>query len=134
VGHPLIHLGYAYEFNCKETASEGLSLLCTDFSDFNALVDHPQPQAASYRTESLADILEHVRHDTRFDGVVEFPGITNMGPVMQRCASLVIEHWNAWDIKDPLEAFQQICDLSTLLSVTTNDPANEFDFYLIHLM
>lgn len=134
VGHPLIHLGYAYELNSKETASEGLSLLCTDFSECSHLVDHPQPETATYHTGSLGDILEHVRKDSRFDDVAEHPGITNMGPVMEKCAAAVIAHWSAWEIKDPLQSFQQVCDLATVLAMTTNDAANEFDFYLIHLM
>jgi hypothetical protein len=132
--HPLIHLAYAYELGCKETASEGLSLLCTDFSDFHQLVDHPQPEAASYRTSSLGEILDRVRHDPRFDGVVEHPGITNMGIVMQNCGAAVIEHWNAWEVTDPLQQLEQFCDLSTVLSMTTSDAAQEFDFYIIHLM
>lgn len=96
-------------------------------------MDHPNPEAATYRTKSLADILEHVRKDSRLD-VVEHPGITNMGPVFEQSAATMIEHWNAWDIEDPLQAFQQLCDLSVELSMTTKDNANEYDFYLVHVM
>jgi hypothetical protein len=134
VGHPVIHLAYAYELGCKETASEALSLACTEFSGFNQLVDHPQPEAAAYRTKSLGEILDRVRQDTRFDGVAEYPGITNMGPLMQNCGGAVIEHWNAWEINDPLQQLEQLCDLSTLVALTTCDAVKEFDFYLLHLM
>lgn len=136
MGHPLIHLGYAYEFDCKETASEGLSLLCTDFaSEMSSLVDHPQPQLATYRTKSLAEVMERVRTDERFQraGLTD-PGITNMEAVFVKCGNAVLEHLEAWEIGDPLESLQHICDLSTVLAITTSDARNEFDFYIIHFM
>ena len=53
---------------------------------------------------------------------------------MKHAGAAVLEHWNAWKVVDPLQQLEQICDLATLLAVSTCDDAKEFDFYLIHLM
>lgn len=134
VGHPIIHLAYAYDFECREIASEGLSLLCTDYSDFHSFMDDPQPDTSTYKTTSLAEVLERVYHDSRFDNVTPNPGIVEMGKVMEAQGPAVIEHWNAWKVTDQLlQQLEHICDLGTLLALTTFDHDKEFDFFL-HMM
>ncbi|KAK4494415.1 hypothetical protein PRZ48_014713 [Zasmidium cellare] len=134
LGHPMIHLAYAYDFECKEVASEGLSLLCTDYSDFHTLLDEPHPDTSTYKTTSLIEIFERVSQDPRFDNLCEYPGAAEMEKVMQRGGAAIIEHWNAWEIKDPLLQLEQACDMATLLAMSTYDDEQEFDFFLLHLM
>ncbi|KAF7186961.1 Questin oxidase [Pseudocercospora fuligena] len=134
LGHPIIHLAYAYDFECKEIASEGLSLLLTDYSDFHALMDEPQSDNSTYKTTSLAEVLERVYHDSRFDNLTQHPGIVEMEKVMKAQGTAVIEHWNAWQVTDQLQQLEHICDLGTLLALTTFDHEQEFDFFLLHLM
>lgn len=134
MGHPIIHLAYAYDFECKEIASEGMSLLCTDYSNFHTLMDEPQPDTSTYKTTSLAEVVERVCKDSRFDNITEHPGIVEMGKVMERGGNAITEHWNAWEVKDPLQQLEHICDLATLIAMTTYDEEKEFDFFFLHLM
>lgn len=134
VGHPLIHLGYAFDFESKEVASEGLSLLCTDYSDLSFVLDHPQSDTSTYKTTSLAEVIERVNADPRLDNLTEHPGIVELGKVMEKGGSAIIEHWNAFQVKDPLQQLQQACDLAVLMALTTSDERKEFDFVLLHLM
>ncbi|KAF2165978.1 hypothetical protein M409DRAFT_55335 [Zasmidium cellare ATCC 36951] len=134
LGHPMIHLAYAYDFECKEVASEGLSLLCTDYSDFHTLLDEPQPDTSTYKTTSLVEIFERVCQDPRFDNLTDHPGIVEMGKVMEGAGAAIIEHWNAWEVTDPLHQLEQACDMATLLAMSTYDELHEFDFFLLHLM
>ena len=46
----------------------------------------------------------------------------------------MIEHWDAWQVAEPLQQLEHICDVSTLLLLSTMDAEKEFDFYLLHLM
>lgn len=130
----MIHLAYAYDFECKEIASEGMSLLCTDYSDFHPLFDEPQPDTSTYKTTSLAEIIERMSKDSRLGDLSEHPGIVEMAKVMEKGGNAIIEHWNAWKVTDSLQQLQEACDLATLLAMTTYDDEKEFDFFLLHLM
>lgn len=45
-----------------------------------------------------------------------------------------MEHWNAWDVVEPVQQFEQIVDLSVLLAISDGDAEKSFDFYHVHLM
>jgi len=134
VGHPFIHLAYAYEFQSKEVATQALSLGCTELFEVHGLIDYGSPDTSTYKSKSLADVMEHVRADTRFDGLLTVPGITNFGPIFQSRFQEVLEHWNAWEVVDPVQQLEQCCDLSVLLAISAGDPEKSFDFFHIHLM
>jgi hypothetical protein len=134
VGHPFIHLAYAYEFQSKGVASEALSLGCTEYFALHGLIDHPAPDSSTYKTQSLADVIERVRTDSRFDGLLTDPGITNFDPILQHHFRTVVEHWNAWEVVDPVQQFEQLCDVSLLLALSDGDAEKSFDFYNVHLM
>ncbi|KAN0095773.1 Protein of unknown function (DUF4243) domain containing protein [Hyaloscypha variabilis] len=134
LGHPFIHLAYAYEFQSKEVAAQALSLGCTEYFDLHGLIDHPPPDNSTYKTQSFADVIERVRKDTRLDGLLTVPGITNFGPILQHHFQTVVEHWNAWEVVDPVQQFEQLCDVSLLLALSDGDADKSFDFYNVHLL
>lgn len=134
VGHPFIHLAYAYEYGSKEVATQALSLGCTEYDGFHGLIDHPSPDNSNYKTTSLAEIMQRIHTDTRFDNIFALPGITNTELLAQKYLHVVLEHWNAWEVVDPLQQLEQICDLSVLLAISTGDAVSSFDFFCIHLM
>ena len=134
MGHPFIHLAYAYEFQSEEVATEALSLGCTEYFPLHGLIDYDTPDTSTYKTSSLADVLERVRTDTRFDGLLDVPGITNFGIILSQRYQAVVEHWNAWEVKNALDQFEHICDVSVLLAISDGDPERSFDFYHLHLM
>ncbi|GAM43993.1 hypothetical protein TCE0_060f19254 [Talaromyces pinophilus] len=135
LGHPFIHLAYAYEFNCKEIATEALSQGCTEYSPVHTLLDHPPRDNSTYKTISLAEIIEQVRNDCYFDGLLTEPGILNLEVLYQEQHLDVIQkHWSAWEVVDLLKQFEECCDLSVLLALSTGNPKDSFDFYLAHVM
>jgi hypothetical protein len=134
VGHPFIHLAYAYEYGSKEVATQALSLGCTEYDAFHGLIDHDSPDNSTYKTTSLAEVMQRIHDDKRFDGIFELPGITNTELLAQKYLHVVLEHWNAWQVVDPLQQLEHICDLSVLLAISTGDPGPSFDFFCIHIM
>lgn len=134
VGHPFIHLAYAYEFQSAIVAAEALSLGCTERLELHGLLDQEQPQASTYKTSSFAEVMARVRDDPRFDGLFPIPGITNIGPLLELLFGSVMEHWNAWDVTDPTQQLEELVDLSVLLAISEGDAEKSFDFYCIHLM
>jgi len=134
VGHPFIHLAYAYEFQGAGIASEALSLGCTELLELHSLIAHETPQDSPFKSTSLADIIERVRTDSRFDGLLTVPGITNFDAILENQFQAVMEHWNSWEVVDVVQQFEQCCDLAVLLAISDGDPEKSFDFYEIHLM
>jgi hypothetical protein len=47
---------------------------------------------------------------------------------------ILLEHWSAWEIDDPLQQLEQMCDLSTLLAIGTGNREKQYDFFLVHSM
>lgn len=135
VGHPFIHLAYAFEFRSKEVATQALSQGCTEYNPLHHLLDRPPPDTATYKTTSLSAVFENVRIDARLNRLFSEPGIANL-EVLQKPQHLtiVLEHWNAWEVKDPMRCFEECCDLSVLLALSNGNPHNSFDFYDAHIM
>lgn len=136
VGHPFIHLAYAWELQSSTVATEALSLGCTENMEGHGLLDSYPPDNSTYKTSSFADVIKRVYDDKRFDNLFEHQGITNIEALMQLRFPAVLEHWNAWDVstKDPLQQLENICDTSVLLAIATGDRERRFDFYLVHTM
>lgn len=134
VGHPFIHLAYAWELHAPTVASEALSLGCTEIIEVHGLLDNYPPDNSTYKTSSLGDVIKRVHDDKRFDGLFEYQGITNVEGLMKERIEAVLEHWNAWEVTDPLAQLENCCDVSTLLAIATGDREKKYDFYLIHTM
>jgi hypothetical protein len=134
VGHPFIHLAYAYEFQCKEVAAQALSLGCTDYDELHKLLDQPFPDNSTYKSSSLAGVIKQVQDDMRFDGLLTNPGFANVEIVLNKRLDVITEHWNAWIAKDPVQQLEQCCDLAVLLAISTGGPDRSFDFFCAHIM
>ncbi|KAL3488541.1 hypothetical protein BJX62DRAFT_239895 [Aspergillus germanicus] len=136
LGHPFIHLAYAWELQSPAVATEALSLGCTENMQGHELLDSYPPDTSTYKTTSLADVLQHVHDDSRFDNLFSHQGITNIEALMQQRFDAVLEHWNAWEVSTDtaLQQLENICDTSVLLAIATGDAQRKFDFYLVHTM
>ncbi|KAL2825357.1 hypothetical protein BDW59DRAFT_172434 [Aspergillus cavernicola] len=134
LGHPFIHLAYAWELQSPTVATEALSLGCTENMEAHGLLDNYPPDNSTYKTSSFADVIKHIYDDKRFDGLFEYQGITNIDTLMQQRFQAVLEHWNAWEVTDPLQQLEKMCDTSVLLAIATGDQEHKFDFYLVHTM
>lgn len=76
-----------------------------------------------------------MRKDCYFDALLTEPGILNLEVLYQEQHLDVIQkHWSAWEVVDLLKQFEECCDLSVLLALSTGNPKDSFDFYLAHVM
>ena len=123
VGHPLIHLGYAFELSSREVAMEALGLTATSYSYLHKYLDDASyTRAPKYSTASPLEIVQRIREDKRFDAV--FDGHEEA----------VLEHWNAWHMADPRKQFEESQQAAAALLVATHNPGTKYDFFLVHLL
>ena len=115
-------------------ATESLSLGCTELDPFHDMLDRPPPDSSTYKTSSLADVIMQVHQDKRFDKVLKQPGFDNIFQLMDTHYDVLREHWSAWQVVDPLQQLEQICDVSVMLAVSSGGVETQYDFFLIHLM
>ncbi|KAI4135786.1 MAG: hypothetical protein LQ347_000375 [Umbilicaria vellea] len=137
LGHPLIHLGYAFELSSRELAMEALGLVATSYNFLHKYLDKPSyTKPSSYSTSSPLEILERVRQNKQLDGLFERPGAENIEPIFDSHEDVVLEHWNAWRITNPKEQFEDSQRAAAALLVGTHHAsgAAKHDFFLVHLL
>lgn len=134
VGHPFIHLHYAYEFDSVEVASEALSLGCTEYDFVHRYFDSPSADTSTYKTRHLKDVLLRVQQDKRFDDHFELPGFMNTFTLHAKCEAAILEHYNAWDLTDYSQQFEDSFDFAVRLAVGTGSSEAQHDFFLIHVL
>ncbi|KAL9005782.1 MAG: hypothetical protein Q9188_001448 [Gyalolechia gomerana] len=136
LGHPLIHLGYAYELSSREIAMEALSMASVTYDYMHKYLDNPsytKPSASG--TQSLLEILCRVQQDSRFDGLSTQPGPGNLEPLFEKHEDAVLEYWNSWQISDPTKQFQASQMAAAALLVAPHKPGgNSYDFFIVHLL
>lgn len=136
MGHPLIHLGYSYEFSSRELSMEALGLAATSYNFLHKYLDNPSyTRASTYCTGSPLKILRRVAADDRFDGLIAHRGGVNLDKLITHHEDLVLEHWNAWQMEDPRKQFEDSQFAATaLLAATQKQGSSEYDFFLVHLL
>ncbi|KAJ9272530.1 hypothetical protein DTO212C5_1257 [Paecilomyces variotii] len=137
LGHPLIHLGYALEMSNREVAMEALAMTATCYSDIHKYLDDPSysKAEASYHSTSPLSILEKVRTDKRFHGLFGSPGAQNMQILFRDREAALLDHWNAWEIQDPVKQFRESQEAAAAMLVATRENSTaRYDFFLVHLL
>jgi hypothetical protein len=136
VGHPLIHLGYAYELQSKELAVEALGMASTSYNYLHKYIDDSSyTKPSTYSTTSPLEILHKIAEDKRFDGLFDGKGSGNIATLFEEHEDLVLEHWNAWKIVDPKKQFQDSQEAAAALLVRTVQPGTHaYDFFIVHLL
>jgi hypothetical protein len=136
VGHPLIHLGYAFEFSSREIAMEALGIIASSYNHLHKYIDdttYTKPSAFS--TSSPLEILHKIADDKRFDKLFDVPGGDNFETVFEDHESLLLEYWNSWNIVDPVKQFQDSQEAAvSLLVATVPSDTHAYDFFLVHLL
>ena len=97
LGHPLVHLGYAFEFDNREIAMEALVLAATNYNFLHQYVDRPEEESAQPSPSTAADILEKMRADERLDGLFDSPGTGNIPGLFEKAESVVLEYFHGYD-------------------------------------
>lgn len=136
VGHPLIQLGYAFEFNSKEIAMEALGLAATCYNYLHKYSDDPSyTKPTENPTTSIFEVLRRIDADKRLDGIFEHKNGSNSSYLFEHHESLVLEHWNSWAIEDPTKQFEESQKAAAALLVATVAAGSEdYDFFLVHIL
>jgi hypothetical protein len=137
VGHPLIHLGYAYELSSRTVAIEALALVACFYDSSHKYLDDPSyTRPSSWTSTSPLEILDKMSKDSRFDNMFTTQGEENMDSIAEdeEKESLMLEYWNCWTIDDPDTQFEQSQRAATALLVASHDNGVKYDFFLVHLL
>ncbi|KAF4984825.1 hypothetical protein FZEAL_53 [Fusarium zealandicum] len=136
LGHPLIHLGYAYEMDCKELAIESLGLACVQYNFFHKYLDNSSyTKKSSLASGSPIQLLTKMAKDDRFDALPKEPSLDDIEDIFNKHEDLILGYWNAWEIDDPLKQFELSQEAAVALLVSTVQPGTHaFNFLLVHLL
>ncbi|KAI1150505.1 cell cycle checkpoint protein RAD17 [Nemania diffusa] len=136
LGHPLIHLGYAYEMDNKEIGIEALGLTATQYNFLHKYTDDPSyTKPSSLKLSSPRELLAKMASDKRLKDLFEEPGYNNLGPLFEDHEDLVMEYWNAWSLDDPKKQFQESQEAAVSLLVATVPPGtHSYNFFIVHLL
>ncbi|EGC40750.1 MGS207 protein [Histoplasma capsulatum var. duboisii H88] len=135
LGHPLIHLGYAYEMSSRDVAIESLAMTATCYNYLHKYIDdHSYLETPpTYQTSSSLEILHKIRTDKRFDNLFEEPGGDNLEIVFKDHEDAILEHWRAWAITpDPVKQLE-VSQKDTAAIFVAAD-TEKHDFFLVHLL
>ncbi|KAL4926980.1 questin oxidase family protein [Aspergillus undulatus] len=144
LGHPLIHIAYAFEISSREVAMEALSLASVCYSSTHKYLDDPSySQAeASYSSFSPIEVISKVRADKRLANLFTAPGDHNIDIVFRDAEATILDHWNAWKIPhntaDAMSSLRESQELATALLTATLDPTKnpdaKYDFFFVHVL
>ncbi|KAG4284963.1 cell cycle checkpoint protein [Fusarium proliferatum] len=134
LGHPLIHLGYAFEMDCKELAMEALGLACVQYDFLHKYLDNKSyTRKAPFTSASPMDLLTKLSKDNRFDDVRS--GLYDLEELFSEHEDIILEYWNAWEITDPVKQFELSQEAAAALLVATVKPGTHaFNFMLVHIL
>jgi len=135
VAHPLIHLGYAYELDSRTIAVEALALGTCFYSSLHKYLDNPSyTKPNAHNSTSLLNILHKVRKDKRFDGLYDHRS-GDITKVFEGGEEAFLEYWNAWELPNPKEQFEESQKTAVAILMGTEAPEEtSFDFFFVHLL
>ena len=137
VGHPLIHLGYAFELSSRELAMEALGLVTTSYNFLHKYLDDSSyTKQSTHSTSSPMDILQKVAEDKRFDNLFDHQGADDLETLFKDHEEAVLEHWNAWHLPNPKKQFEdsQYAAVALLVATHEHGSSRSYDFFLVHLL
>ncbi|KAK5946813.1 hypothetical protein PMZ80_000957 [Knufia obscura] len=149
LGHPLIHLGYAYELSSREVGMEALGLVATCYdpklaalleANSSTIPNNSTANTSTYSTSNLFEVFARVQSDKRLDSHFTKLGNDNLSRLLSDSSltKILVEHFNAWKIPDPKAAFEQSQRLATTLLISTSPEkpiyGHGYDFFLLHVL
>ena len=143
LGHPLIHLGYAYELSSREVGMEALGLAATCYDPKLAALLENNLQAKPDHEATTTDIFtvfDSVRTDSRFDKYFDRLGNDNLFRLLgdDALVGMMLEHFHSWSTTNSKSAFEQSQRFAAALLISTSPqrPINGhgYDFFLLHIL
>jgi hypothetical protein len=107
------------------------------YSSLHKYIDNPRytkpsPHSALGQEKGLLGILDKVREDKRFDDVYDHRS-GDITKVLEEREEAFLEYWNAWELVNPNEQFQDAQKIGVgLLTGTTTPEIGKYDFFLAH--
>ncbi|KJR81700.1 uncharacterized protein SPSK_00785 [Sporothrix schenckii 1099-18] len=151
LGHPLIHLAYAYEMDSRVLAMEALGMTAVTYNadyakkyPFGQLpADDDVPDAL--RGLSLQQLVDRIAKDARFDAVALGSRIESLilAPPSPEVATALLEYWHAWDLTGRDEPVQndltlrvrEAQDVSADMLVASVVPGtHSYNFFVCHAL
>jgi hypothetical protein len=135
VGHPLIHLGYAYEVDSKEVAIEALAMVSVKYDFLHKYLDDSSyTKPSPLKSKAPLDLLIQLSKDDRFSK--EEIQVNDMKKFLEEHESPFLEYWNGWDIDDdPKKQFELSQEAAVALLVATVQPGSHaYNFFIVHLL
>ncbi|KFA63189.1 hypothetical protein S40285_03291 [Stachybotrys chlorohalonatus IBT 40285] len=136
LGHPLIHLGYAYEMDSKELAMEALGLTAVSYNFLHKYLDRKSyTRPSTLDAKSPLDLLVKMSNDKRFEALPKHPSLDDLESIFEKHESLLLEYWNGWEIDDPVKQFELSQEAAVALLVETVRPGSHaYNFLVVHLL
>ena len=135
VGHPLIHLGYAFEMDNCEIAMEALGMYASEYCYYHKYSDDPSyTKPAPNPTSSIRELIDRLASDKRFDGLFDQPGGGNLHAIFNTHEALTLEYWNSWTITDPHKQFEESQEVAMQLLTHTLSKTHGYGFFLCHIL
>ncbi|KAI1412147.1 hypothetical protein F5Y13DRAFT_180242 [Hypoxylon sp. FL1857] len=136
LGHPLIHLGYAYELDSREIGMEALGMAATQYNYLHKYIDDPSyTKPSPIKSSTPLDLLNKLANDNRLDGSFKEPGSENIEPLLQKHEDIVLEYWNAWNLDDPVKDFQLSQEAAVNVVIATVPPGtHSYNFFTCHVL
>ncbi|OTB10543.1 hypothetical protein K445DRAFT_322891 [Daldinia sp. EC12] len=136
LGHPLIHLGYAYEIDSREVAIEALGMAATQYNFLHKYLDDDSYSKPSpIEPSSPLELLSKLRSDGRLDDAFKESGPENIEPLFQKYEDIVLEYWNAWTLDDPVKDFELSQEAAVAMLIATVPPGtHSYNFFLCHVL
>ncbi|KAI9258787.1 hypothetical protein BDA99DRAFT_561177 [Phascolomyces articulosus] len=140
--HPLIHLGYAIEFDLPNVAAEGLAMAACEDNALAAFLVDKDTQADGHDNmngnQTIETILTNMKWDPIFDDIVKFGDeYFSMGIFTnEKVISIIREYAAQWHYKDPQSSVRELYTQVMLLCASTgiHGQQTKMDFFLMHCL
>ncbi|KAI1456002.1 hypothetical protein F4805DRAFT_434286 [Annulohypoxylon moriforme] len=136
LGHPLIHLAYAYEVDNREIAMEALGMTTTQYNFLHKYIDEPlYSRPSPIKPSSPLELFHKLANDNRLDGMFKRSGAENIEPLFHHHEDIVLEYWNAWSLDDPVKDFQLSQEAAVAVVIATvPNGTHAYNFYMCHVL
>ncbi|KAI5781140.1 hypothetical protein EDC01DRAFT_666352 [Geopyxis carbonaria] len=123
LGHPLIHMGYAFELNNREIAMEALVLSATNYNflhgDLNDdfFLRPTQSHEEGQQGTTALDIINKIRLENRINSLFQDAGAQNIPMLFEDPAvmGLVVDFFRELSFSDIVGTHRDLCKLATIL-------------------
>lgn len=136
--HPIIHLGYAYEMENADLATDALVYCAVHYDP--AMEKYLNAGSGGFfnPAHSPLEVFARIRADERLVGFPpEGPGRQHFAPLFEKHENVVLEHWASWPPAGEEVSPSQLCealDACVELLMGTTREGEPYDFILLHAL